>query len=155
MALNYQVLVAKGDLNVNTLKRRPRQNYLAHSEPFDLSILLDSNYWGHKQTLLSHTHEEIVRLSALNKLDVSHSFQNLPIHDFLDFKESVESPAFKVKHLYWHNEIDLSVPYQSGFKEHFWNVSNLGKITPFKTLSNPIVRLQYIQKNEIVNDNIR
>ena len=105
------------------VKRRSRQNYLSHNEPFDLDVLLDEAYWLSKSSRLTHSHNEIIRLSALNKLDVYHHFSGVPIHEFLDFKEGVESEDFKVKHLFWSNQIDSTVPYESGFNDQFWNVS--------------------------------
>ena len=107
------------------VKRRQRQNYLAYTEPFDLNILLDEAYWNRKGQLVAHSPDEIARLSALNKLYELGHFEGGPLHEFLDFKESVESEAFKVKHLFWQNSVDAAVPYQSGFKQHFWNVSKV------------------------------
>ena len=105
----------------NYYKRRSRQNYLAYNDPFDLNILLDDIYWSHKESKLVHAHSEIVRLSMLNKLEINHFFEGKAIHEFIDFKEPIDSEHFKIKHVYWQNTIDDSVPYQSGFKEFFWN----------------------------------
>ena len=40
-------------------------------------------------------------MTALNKLYSYGAFEDVVIHEFLDFKESVESEDFKVKHLFW------------------------------------------------------
>jgi hypothetical protein len=68
VALSQLTQTGKGGVNV--VKRRHRLNYLSYTEPFDLNILLDEGYWSHKHNRLAHHHDEIVRLSALNKLDV-------------------------------------------------------------------------------------
>lgn len=94
-----------------TTKRRARQNYLAYSEPFDLNVLLDDPYWAHKASRLAHSEDEIVRLSKLNKVYDIGTFEQSAIHEFLDFKESVDSVNFTVKHLFWQNTIDAAVPY--------------------------------------------
>ena len=84
---------------------------MAYTEPFDLGILLDDVYWSYKNNRLAHNHDEILRLTALNKLYSYGRFEDGVIHEFLDFKESVESEDFKVKHLFWQNQIDAMVPY--------------------------------------------
>ena len=108
-ALNPQNKDAK--FVANYYKRKSKQNYLAFNDPFDLDVLLDDSYWAQKESKLVHPQGEIVRLSELNKLEINHFFEDTPIHEFLDFKEPVESEHFKVKHVFWQNKIDDSVPY--------------------------------------------
>ena len=92
---------------------------MTYTQTFDLDVLLDEAFWQHKAKRLAHNYDEIVRLSKLNKIyDISHlvhsevgTFSSGPIHEFLDFKESVDSENFTVKHLFWQNEIDSAVPY--------------------------------------------
>jgi len=52
-----------------------------------------------------------MRLSKLNKIYDIGTFEDQPIHEFLDFKESVDSENFTVKNLFWQNTIDSAVPY--------------------------------------------
>ena len=99
-------------------------------------MLLDYGYWAHKQSLLAHPPNEIVRLSNLNQLYAFGRFEQGSIHEFLDFKQSVESQEFKVKHLFWQNDVDQTLPYETGFKDKTWNVS--------KIIFNPLLTSNFI-----------
>ena len=99
-------LTSMNNLNgkVSIPKRKPRDNYLHYHEVFDLNVLLDKPYWRHKQKQLANSQDEILRLSALNKLysfDSPIEEDSGKIHNFLNFNESVDSEHFKVKDLYW------------------------------------------------------
>ena len=89
VALNNQSQLIKSGASLP--KRRYRQNYLSYSEPFELQALLDDAYWQHKKSLLAYDWKEMLRLTNLNKLYSNGKFEECDIHEFLDFKEKVES----------------------------------------------------------------
>ena len=50
---------------------------------------------------------------------------NQPVHPFLDFRKPATSPFYYPSNLYWINEIDSAHPYESGFENKLWVVSEI------------------------------
>ena len=107
------------------VRRKSRQNYLAYSQPFDLNKLLDEKYWKHKKSKFHHTDTQIKDLCTLNGKVQAGSFSDQPYHHFFNFQHQEEHDSFKVKNLYWQNDVDTANPYQSGFKDQIWCVSEI------------------------------
>ena len=124
--MDFKVALSNISLDKKSLfRRKSHQNYLAYNEPFDINILLDEKYWKHKRSKFVHSEEEFSQLCVMNKKEQVGTFQEDVYHDFFNFQYPAESKEFRVQNLHWQNNVDLALPYQSGFKEHFWVVSSI------------------------------
>ena len=95
------------------------------TRPYDLSVILDSGYWKHKANCLQVSKDDMETLALMNTKDVLGTWDQVRYHHFLNFSEPVETENFRVKNLFWQNDLDSALPYQSGFRDTYWNVSTI------------------------------